>query len=331
MKRFLKCKFIVFLIMLLLLAPNVYAASNPYPKYQESPFGGKVISCTWYAWEQAHDRMGVDLPLWTYVQTWYNKAEKAGYSVGKTPKPNSIMIWNYGDGFGGHASYVTAVNGDTVTFDEGGGYTGEGINIGTQFTMSEMSSFLVGFIYLDVPRKVQEKPANNNSLTDNNTNKTNNSTNKNNTQTQKPVVKSSNNNLSNLTIEKIDFEFAKDKLEYTFEVENNVDKIKISATAEDNKSKVDGNNDYELKVGENNFTIKVTAEDSSVKEYKVNIIRKDEEKVIKEETIKDESKQDKKVDNTSKIRKIIFIGIGISILIILVSGLLIFKTKKHKK
>ncbi len=148
--------FFIFLINFVVIG-NVMAANNPYPHYEESVFGGQIVNCTWYAWQAAKDRMGVELPTWYYVQTWYSKASKAGYSVGKEPRQNSLMVWNYGEGFGGHVAYVTKVEGDLVTYDEGGSpMTESGINTDS-LRMSDMQSFLVGFIYLDVPRTTTTK------------------------------------------------------------------------------------------------------------------------------------------------------------------------------
>lgn len=152
-------KILLFIISMtsFLMVGDVFAASNPYPHYETSVFGGKIVNCTWYAWQAAKDRMGVELPLWYYAQTWYSKASKAGYAVGKEPRVNSLMVWDYGEGFGGHISYVTKVEGDVITYDEGGSpMTESGINTDS-LRMSDMQSFLVGFIYLDVPRVTTTK------------------------------------------------------------------------------------------------------------------------------------------------------------------------------
>ena len=69
--------------------------------------------------------------------------------------------------------------------------------------------------------------------------------------------------------------FNKDTLEYTLEVENDVDKINILATAEDSKAKILGiGNNKNLAVSINVFDIDITAEDGSTKKYKISITRK---------------------------------------------------------
>lgn len=292
---------------------NANAASNPYPKYEETIFGGQIINCTWYAWEQAHTKAGVDLPLWTYVETWYSKAEKAGYSVGKEPKPNSIMVWDYGEGFGGHVAYVTSVNGDTVIFNEGGSLmTESGIYEGNSFTMDEMSSFLVGFIYLDnVPQKTEETTKQETT-----------------TSTVKETVKSSNNYLSDLVISNIDIDFNRETLNYNYNVQFNIQNITIEATTEDKKASITGTGTFSLIDGENNFTITVTAEDKSTREYHI-IITREEQEIISITAVPETPKEQKLPIKKLKIITITTISI-ISALITL-EIIIIIKNKFSPK
>lgn len=277
MKKVIKLFLLIVLFNVMII--NVNAKGNPYPKYEQSAFGGKIINCTWYAWQQAKDNTGVELPLWYNVETWYSKAAKAGYSVGKEPRAKSIMVWNYGEGYGGHVAYVTAVNGTAVSYNEGGSpMTESGINSDTM-TLDDMSWFLVGFIYLDnVPTKapVQENPA-----------QTTPTKPKTEPKPKEEVKKSSNNNLSSLKIEGIDFEFNKDTLEYNLEVDNNVDKIKVEAQKEDSKASIEGELEKDLVVGQNTITIKVIAEDKSEKAYTLDIKRKDNNANLSSLTISD--------------------------------------------
>ena len=62
---------------------------------------------------------------------------------------------------------------------------------------------------------------------------------------------------------------------YTLTVSNSVNSIKVVAEAEDSKAKVTGIGVYDLKVGENNITITVTAENGSKNNIKIKVIRKD--------------------------------------------------------
>ena len=90
---------LLFIVCIILFVPNVYAASNPYGKYQEL-YNIKTVRCTWYAWQQAYENTGVALPGWGNAQTWYNSAKQAGYSVGREAKANSIAVWSSSDGYG---------------------------------------------------------------------------------------------------------------------------------------------------------------------------------------------------------------------------------------
>lgn len=89
--------------------------------------------------------------------------------------------------------------------------------------------------------------------------------------------KSSNNNLSSLTIEgyNLDKEFKKDVTEYSVVVENDVKKIKINAQLDDSSAKVEGTGEVEVKEGNNKIEIKVTAEDGSTKTYVINVTVKE--------------------------------------------------------
>ena len=96
----------------------------------------------------------------------------------------------------------------------------------------------------------------------------------------------SNNNLSSLTIDSGSLSFNKNTTTYNVKVENDIEKITISAEAESEKAKVTGAGEKTLKVGSNKFVIKVTAENESVKNYTINITRQsddEEETVVKEE------------------------------------------------
>lgn len=146
---------LITIFMSFILVGKVNAANNPYPHYEDLGFGN-IVNCTWYAWQQAKDRMGVELPLWYNAGTWHTKAAKAGFSVGKEPRVNSIMVWDYVENFGGHVSYVTGVNGSAITYDEGGSLmSSTGIATNQTINLEEINAItngVYGFIYLDTPR-----------------------------------------------------------------------------------------------------------------------------------------------------------------------------------
>lgn len=88
--------------------------------------------------------------------------------------------------------------------------------------------------------------------------------------------RSTNNYLSKLEIKEANIKFNKDTLNYSANVENNVSSIEIVATASDSKAKVSGTGKKQLNVYANSFTVSVTAENGSVRNYVIKINRKDE-------------------------------------------------------
>ena len=141
------------------------AAGNPYPKTQNVDGDNYYeIPCTYFAWQQAYEKTGIALPSWGNAGSWYSNAAKAGYSVGSTPRANSIAVWT-GDIYG-HVAYVTSVSsGSTFTVNEGGRTdldhtSSKGVAYGYTLTNAvgqrrpyDSGKTLVGFIYLNTGTK----------------------------------------------------------------------------------------------------------------------------------------------------------------------------------
>ena len=109
----------------------------------------------------------------------------------------------------------------------------------------------------------------------NNNNNTNNQTTTKRVETPKTTtVPKKSSLLKSLILEGVEFEFNKNTLEYTLEVENNIDILNLNYEAEDKNAKVEKNGNEELIVGENKIELIVTNEDSKTT-YTLNIIRKD--------------------------------------------------------
>lgn len=87
---------------------------------------------------------------------------------------------------------------------------------------------------------------------------------------------SDNNYLLNIITNhgSLDPKFEKEILEYTVEVENEVQNIEIKAVKEDKSAIVEGEGIYALGVGDNPVSIVVQAESGDVKTYEINVIRK---------------------------------------------------------
>mgnify|MGYP002621910365 CR=1 FL=1 len=97
----------------------------------------------------------------------------------------------------------------------------------------------------------------------------------NNNGTTKPSTNynySSDNYLSSLVVEGFEFEFDKNKTDYSISVPNDTKSVKVGATASDGKAKVNGIGDHELKEGDNLIEIVVTAENGSKRTYNLNVV-----------------------------------------------------------
>ena len=98
----------------------------------------------------------------------------------------------------------------------------------------------------------------------------------------KTNVLSNDATLKSLTVEGIDFDFKSNTLEYKLSVKYNVSKVKINAVKNNEKANVEYTPNVTLKSGENTFDVKVTAEDGTVKVYKLTITREEEVPIVKD-------------------------------------------------
>ena len=300
-----------FAFITFMVTSNVYAASNPYGKYQ-SLYGITTVRCTWYAWQQAYEHTGVALPGWGNAQEWYNSAISAGYKVGSEAKPNSIAVWSSSDGYG-HVGFVVSVDGNIMTVNEAGIVTEENEGIVNGSHKYTTAGNLIGFIYLD------EAPSSSNNTYNNVTNNnTSNNSNQNNDTSKEEL--DTNNNLKELNIDIEDFVFDTTINDYILEVPYETQIIHITATLESDKATINGTGAKALKVGTNEYTITVTAEDGTPKEYHITIIR--------DELITKEDSRDTNTKNTSKYWIIGLISSGI--ILVVLSTVLIIKKKKRK-
>ena len=86
-----------------------------------------------------------------------------------------------------------------------------------------------------------------------------------------PKEYSSNNYLESLSVEGYEISFDKETLEYSIEVENDVEKVNISASPEDSKASVSGTGEIEVTEGNNKLEVKVTAENGNERTYVINV------------------------------------------------------------
>lgn len=134
------------------------AANNPYPL--DGGHGVEGGNCTWRAWQEAYDRLGVALPAWSHARYWYDSAQAAGYTVvpwipGNYVPSNSIAVWDgtVGGGFG-HVAFVASADENGFTLIEGNFQPnppdGPYYSRWEQYwSYGARSSGLIGFIVLD--------------------------------------------------------------------------------------------------------------------------------------------------------------------------------------
>lgn len=110
--------------------------------------------------------------------------------------------------------------------------------------------------------------------TSSNSSSSNNSSSSTTTTVQEPEVKkSSEKNLSSLSVSEgtLSPKFSAGTTTYKVDLTSETESLTISAKAKDSKAKVSGTGKKELKIGENNFTVTVTAEDGSKKTYTISV------------------------------------------------------------
>lgn len=86
---------------------------------------------------------------------------------------------------------------------------------------------------------------------------------------------SDDNSLSSLIIDGFDLDFDSSITEYSITVPNDTKKVKIGATANDSNASVSGIGDYDVKEGNNDIEVYVTAENGDVRVYKISVVVKE--------------------------------------------------------
>lgn len=121
---------------------------NPYPDWYGN-YPGNDTNCTWTAWQQAYNRLGISLPAWGNAKNWFSGAQASGYATGSTPRANSIVVfsaqsWN---NYYGHVAYVSDYNSATGKIYKIEGNYGANHTYHADWAPAYESSML-GYIYL---------------------------------------------------------------------------------------------------------------------------------------------------------------------------------------
>lgn len=157
---------------------------------------------------------------------------------------------------------------------------------------------------------------------------------------EKIEIKSNNNYLANISVEKYNItpEFDKQIQEYKIDEKVKESTIEIKAETEDKRASINGTGSIELKKGENKIRIDVTSERGAVRTYFINVeannekndISKNENKEIDNEKIKEN-------ENIELISQKQFTGnkniviIVITMIFIILIAIIYFLKKIHKK
>ena len=303
---------------------------------------------------------GVSLPAWGNAKTWYNSAKNAGFEVGSEPRNNSIIVWDITEY--GHVAYVEKVSGDYMYIWDSDKYCIDEDD--PEFIECDSNSYdeasevacrknakraackletsiyttvykTIGFIYLDeVPSNANQndssnKKDNNNSDKQTNQNSENNKNNESKEEEQE-AIKSDNNYLQEIILSNGSLDFNKDVLDYNVTLENEVDELEINAKTEDSKVTIKGTGVYKIEVGNNLIKLDVTAENGKIKEYAINILRKES---VNDDSLPEDSENEKieKDDNSNK--KVVHLSKYLEVLfevtlLILSFGVYIIKKRK---
>ena len=111
--------------------------------------------------------------------------------------------------------------------------------------------------------------------------------------------RSNNNFLKEIELSAGKIKFNKDKTEYKVSVPYENQSFDIKAKADDEKSKIEIVGEKELQLGENIFTIKVTAENEEVREYKIIVTRIEKTEITYSNKLKNIKIEGHKIDFNS--------------------------------
>lgn len=97
---------------------KVSAAGNPYPQTYVDNGVYHPGNCTWQVWEEAKNRLGIELPNWGNAGGWCVRARNSGYTVvdwynGYVPPNDCIIEW------AGHVGWLLSADSVGVNIREG--------------------------------------------------------------------------------------------------------------------------------------------------------------------------------------------------------------------
>ena len=147
--------------------------------------------------------------------------------------------------------------------------------------------------------------------------------------------KDSDTYLKSISIKGYTINFSKNKYEYSIDVENEITSITIDASTNNSSSSVSGTGTKNLSVGDNKFTLTVSAENGEKQNYIINVNRKTNEKKDDIENNVEENNngnEDEKIDGTVENSKTgVFSYLLVFMILIIISGGIYFKILEKNK
>ena len=141
---------------------------------------------------------------------------------------------------------------------------------------------------------------------------------------------SSDNSLKGLTITGYELPFNKSTMDYTLEVENDVETLDIVASATDSGATVKVNKPDTLVVGENVITVEVTSKSGETATYTIKVMKKEKVEVDPEPVV-DDKKEEEKEEKCTHTKCYIIIGVlGVLFVASFVLNILFYKKLKNR-
>jgi len=251
MKKIIKGTMLIIVFMILgIFLNNIYAATASISASKTSAYVGENVtinvSINAAAWNLSVSGNGVNGgPITGFNMEGTNQATTKSYSLNTSSA----------------GTYVISLKGD--------------VSDGTTDVTSDISKSVTVTIS---QKPVAQEPVTSSPKPPANKPTTNTTTNNNPTTNKNTSSKSSNANLRNmiLSVEGLSPSFAKNITNYSLNVGQNVNEVKVTASVEHSRATYSVKGNTDLKEGENVITVRVVAEDGTVKNYIINVIKSDD-------------------------------------------------------
>ena len=246
-KKISKILISIALVCFILVKPSMVHAGSVYISGPSSVNPGETFSITIGGLSDIRGPFNISVSNGTLNgnPSFYSRGTDETYSITAGSK-DAVSI------------FVSATS-DALYFSTEESAGGEGASIGVKINSSSTG----GNVPVTNPNPSSSSSSSSNS---NQTEQT--------TQTKEETPKSSNSNLSSITLDHGNLQpgFDPNTTDYTVDLDYTYTSIHVEASVEDSKASIiQGTGDHELNAGENLITVGVKAEDNSIKAYNINV------------------------------------------------------------